>query len=200
LQLGASWLNTGAGDYKAYGVDLALKLFGGNILPEIRAEWVRNYRDMANLPNRGNLYFVGADVFKTDRITLVASWTDTTSGFSLHSVAIYNPFFLTPAEALFRRPVAFGAVDNDGNVLLDKVFDVRLDIKLFGERPLFVHWFNGDVVGGSKVGKFGSTYTVGFRGWKLADKLALDILYGNKSSGDVGVRQQYLGVAATASF
>ena len=50
----------------------ALKLFGGNILPEIRAEWVRIYRDMANLPNRGNLYFVGADVFKTDRITLVA--------------------------------------------------------------------------------------------------------------------------------
>jgi hypothetical protein len=197
LKLGFNWLATGAGDYLAYGADLTLRLFAGNILPEIRAEWVRSLRDMTRAPARGNLFFVDADIFKTNRIALAASWTDTTGGFAGHVVTIYNPFALTAAEALFRRPVALGAIDSAGNVLDDKVFDVRLDIKLFGENPISVRWFRGDVAG---VGRFGDTITVGYRGFKLGDKIALDVLYGNKSAGRVRTRQQYVGIAATASF
>jgi hypothetical protein len=193
LKLGFNWLATGAGDYLAYGADLTLRLFAGNILPEIRAEWVRSLRDMTRAPARGNLFFVDADIFKTNRIALAASWTDTTGGFRGHAVAIYNPFALTAAEALFRRPVAFGA---GGGALVDKVFDVRLDLKLFGENPLYFRLFSGDTAGGQN---FGDTFTIGFRGFKLADKLVLDVLFGNKSRG-VGIRQQYLGIAATASF
>jgi hypothetical protein len=193
LKLGFNWLATGAGDYLAYGADLTLRLFAGNILPEIRAEWVRSLRDMTRVPARGNLFFVDADIFKTNRIALAASWTDTTGGFAGHAVAIYNPFALTAAEALFRRPVAFGA---GGGALVDKVFDVRLDLKLFGENPLYFRWFSGDTAVGQN---FGDTFTIGYRGFKLADKLALDVLYGNKSRG-VGIKQQYLGIAATASF
>jgi hypothetical protein len=193
LKLGFNWLATGAGDYLAYGADLTLRLFAGNILPEIRAEWVRSLRDMTRAPARGNLFFVDADIFKTNRIALAASWTDTTGGFRGHAVAIYNPFALTAAEALFRRPVAFGA---GGGALVDKVFDVRLDLKLFGENPLYFRWFSGDTAVGRN---FGDTFTIGYRGFKLADKLALDVLYGNKSRG-VGIKQQYLGIAATASF
>jgi hypothetical protein len=95
-----------------------------------------------NARARGNLFFVDADIFKTNRIALAASWTDTTAGFGDHAVTIYNPFALTAAEALFRRPVAFGAIDSAGNVLDDKVFDVRLDIKLFGKNPISVRWFS----------------------------------------------------------
>jgi hypothetical protein len=197
LKLGVNWLATGARDYLAYGADLTLRLFAGNILPEIRAEWVRSLRDMTRARARGNLYLVDADIFKTSRITLAASWTDRTGGFAPHAVAIYNPFALTAAEALFRRPVAFGAINNAGNVLLDKVFDVRLDLKLFGENPLFFRWFSGDDQAGAN---FGDAFTIGYRGWKLADKLALDILYGNKSVGSGLSRQQYVGVAASASF
>jgi hypothetical protein len=197
LKLGFNWLATGARDYLAYGADLTLRLFAGNILPEIRAEWVRSLRDMTRVPARGNLFFVDADIFKTSRIALAASWTDTTGGFAGHAVAIYNPFALTAAEALFRRPVAIGAIDSAGNALDDKVFDVRLDIKLFGENPISVRWFRGDVAG---VGRFGNTYTIGFRGFRLGDKIALDVLYGNKSAGQVGTRQQYVGIAASASL
>jgi hypothetical protein len=197
LKLGFNWLATGAGDYLGFGADLTLRLFAGNILPEIRAEWVRSLRDMDRNRARGNLFFVDADIFKTNRITLAASWTDTTGDFAPHAVAIYNPFALTAAEALFRRPVAVGALDSAGNVLGDKVFDVRLDIKLFGENPISVRWFRGDVAG---VGRFGDTITVGFRGFRLGDKIALDVLYGNKSAGRVGTRQQYVGIAASASL
>jgi len=196
LKLGFNLLATGAGEYRAYGADLTLRLFAGNILPEIRAEWVRSLRDMNRNPARGNLFFVDADIFKTNRIALAASWTDTTAGFGDHAVTIYNPFALTAAEALFRRPVAFGAIDSARNVLDDKVFDVRLDIKLFGKNPISVRWFRGDVAG---VGRFGNTITVGYRGFKLGDKIALDFLLGNKSAGVVG-RQQYVGIAASASL
>jgi hypothetical protein len=196
LKLGFNWLATGAGEYRGFGADLTLRLFAGNILPEIRAEWVRSLRDMNGARARGNLLFVDADIFKTNRIALAASWTDTTAGFGDHAVTIYNPFALTAAEALFRRPVAFGAIDSAGNALDDKVFDVRLDIKLFGENPISVRWFRGDVAG---VGRFGNTITVGYRGFKLGDKIALDFLLGNKSAGVVG-RQQYVGIAASASF
>ncbi len=198
LKLGASWLYTGANNYSAYGADLTLRLLGGTILPELRAEWVRSLRDMARARARGNLYSIDADIFKTNRITLAASWTDTTNDFAGHSVAIYNPFFLTPAELLFRRPVAFGAPDlvTAGNVLSDKVFDVRLDLKIFGDNPISFRWFSGDNPAGDD---FGDTYTIGYRGWKLGDKIALDILYGNKTAG-AGAKQQYVGVAASAAF
>jgi hypothetical protein len=196
LKLGFNWLATGAGEYRGFGADLTLRLFAGNILPEIRAEWVRSLRAMNGARARGNLLFVDADIFKTNRIALAASWTDTTAGFGDHAVTIYNPFALTEAEALFRRPIAFGAIDSAGNALDDKVFDVRLDIKLFGKNPISVRWFRGDVAG---VGRFGNTITVGYRGFKLGDKIALDFLLGNKSAGVVG-RQQYVGIAASASL
>jgi hypothetical protein len=200
LKLGFNWLATGAGDYLGFGADLTLRLFAGNILPEIRAEWVRSLRDMNRARARGNLFFVDADIFKTNRIALAASWTGTTRGFAPHVVTIYNPFALTAAEALFRRPVAFGAIDSAGNALDDKVFDVRLDLKLFGKNPISVRWFRGDATVDGVLRRFGDTITIGYRGVRLGDKIALDFLYGNKSAGRVGTRQQYVGIAASASL
>jgi hypothetical protein len=200
LKLGFNWLATGAGDYLGFGADLTLRLFAGNILPEIRAEWVRSLRDMDRDRARGNLFFVDADIFKTNRIALAASWTDTTGDFAGHVVTIYNPFALTAAEALFRRPVAFGAIDSAGNALDDKVFDVRLDLKLFGKNPISVRWFRGDATVDGVLRRFGDTITIGYRGVRLGDKIALDFLYGNKSAGRVGTRQQYVGIAASASL
>ncbi len=197
LKLGANWLATGARDYLAYGADLTLRLFAGNILPEIRAEWVRSLRNMTRVPARGNLYFVDADIFKTSRITLAVSWTDITGGFAGHAATIYNPFAVTAAEALFRRPVAFGAINNNTRVLSDKVLDVRLDLRLFGKEPISFRLFSGD----DDLGRnFGDTFIIGYRGLKLADKIALDILYGGKSRGSGLSREQYLGIAASASF
>ena len=197
LKLGANWLATGADEYLAYGADLTLRLFAGNILPEIRAEWVRSLRDMNRASARGNLYFVDADIFKTSRITLAASWTDITGRFDRHAATIYNPFAITRAEFLFRRPVAFGAINNAASVLSDKVLDVRLDLRLFGKEPISFRLFRGD----DNLGRsFGDTFIIGYRGLKLADKIALDILYGGKSRGSGLSREQYLGIAASASF
>ncbi len=195
LTLGLNWLYTGELDYKAYGADLRLKLLGGSILPEVRAEWVRSYRDINNNKARGNLYSVWADILKSDRLDIVASYTDTTSNFAGHAVTIYNPFYITTAELLFLRPVAFGATAG-GLTLADKVFDVRADLKVFGKTPVSLRWFTGDDATGAD---FGDVFTVAYRGWKIG-RLALDVVYGNKTKGDSATKQQYVGLAASTSF
>ncbi|MDT7894466.1 MAG: hypothetical protein RRA51_09105, partial [Armatimonadota bacterium] len=161
-----------------------------------RAEWVRSLRDPANNRARGNLYHIEADILKTDRIDLVASYTDTSSNFAGHAVAVYNPFFITTTERLFLRPVALGAIDRGGNTLADKVIDVRLGVKIFGKSPISLRWFTGDDQNGND---FGDVFTIAYRGWKIG-RFALDVVYGNKTKGDTPVKQQYVGVAASTSF
>ena len=195
LKLAVNWLSTGEQNYKAYGADLSFRLLAGNILPEIRAEWVRSYRDTANNKARGNLYYIEADILKTDRIDLIASYTDASSNFAGHLVTVYNPFYITNTERLFLRPVAFGAVAG-ASVLADKVIDLKADLKIFGKRPISLRWFTGDDQNGRD---FGDVFTVAYRGWKIG-RLALDVVYGNKSAGDTGVEQQYVGVAFNTSF
>lgn len=201
LRLGVSWLYTGEVNYKAYGADASLKLLGGNILPEVRFEWVHNYRNAAGQKPAGkNLLHFDVDVLKSDRLDIVASYTDTSRGFNLHALSITNPFFITETERLFLRPVAVGAsvvVGNVLNVLVDKVVDVRADLKVFGKSPISIRWFTGDTQTGAD---FGDVFTVAYRGWKIG-RLALDVIYGNKSAGDlVGTKRQYVGVAASTSF
>jgi hypothetical protein len=215
LKLGASWLYTGQKSYKAYGADLALRLLGGSILPEVRAEWVYSYRDPDNNRARGNLYHIEADILKTNRIDLILSYTDASYNytdaskrFSLQEEgpAIYNPFYITTTEQLFLRPVAFGAKVTWGNtsyLLRDNVIDIRADLKIFGKSPISLRWFTGDALGGNQRPNFGDVFTVAYRGWKIGP-FALDVVYGNKSAieGDTQkeTKRQYVGVAASASF
>jgi hypothetical protein len=212
--LGVNWLYTGERDYKAYGADLALKLLGGSVLPEIRAEWVRNYRDVDGKKKKdtskttGNLFHVEADILKTDRIDLTLSYTDASKGFSLQEKgpAIYNPFFITTTEQLFLRPVAFGANvtwSNTTYYLRDNVIDIRADLKIFGKSPISLRWFTGDARGTDRR-DFGDVFTVAYRGWKIG-RFALDVVYANKTAGDLSsntdtTKRQYIGVAASASF
>jgi hypothetical protein len=196
LKIGLNGLFTGERNYRAWGADLTFKLLAGRILPEVRAEWVRSLRDPANNRARGNLYHIEADILKTDRIDLVASYTDTSSNFAGHAVAVYNPFFITTTERLFLRPVALGAIDRGGNTLADKVIDVRLGVKIFGKSPISLRWFTGDDQNGND---FGDVFTIAYRGWKIG-RFALDVVYGNKTRGDTPVKQQYVGVAASTSF
>jgi hypothetical protein len=215
LTLGFNWLYTGERNYKAYGADLALKLLGGSVLPEIRAEWVRNYRDVdgkkkdaSNNKTTGNLFHVEADILKTDRIDLTLSYTDASKGFSLQEKgpAIYNPFFITTTEQLFLRPVAFGANvtwSNTTYYLRDNVIDIRADLKIFGKSPISLRWFTGDARG-TDTRDFGDVFTVAYRGWKIG-RFALDVVYANKTAGDLSsntdtTKRQYIGVAASASF
>jgi hypothetical protein len=203
LKIGLNGLFTGERNYRAYGADLTFRLLAGSVLPEIRAEWVRSLRDPANNRARGNLYHIEADILKTDRIDLVASYTDVSinladpsKSFAPHLVAVYNPFFITTTERLFLRPVALGAIDHGGNTLADKVIDVRLGVKIFGKNPISLRWFTGDTATGAD---FGDVFTVAYRGWKIG-RFALDVVYGNKTRGDTPVKQQYVGVAASTSF
>jgi hypothetical protein len=207
LKLGASWLYTGQESYKAYGADLVLKLLGGSVLPEVRAEWVHNYRDVNNekKDTTGNLFHVEADILKTNRINLTLSYTDASKHFSLQEEgpAVYNPFYITTTEQLFLRPVAFGAKVTRGNtsyLLHDNVIDIRADLKIFGKSPISLRWFTGDDQNGND---FGDVFTVAYRGWKIG-RFALDVVYGNKSAieGDTQkeTKRQYVGVAASASF
>ncbi|MFN3421855.1 MAG: hypothetical protein ACK40X_09055, partial [Armatimonadota bacterium] len=122
---------------------------------------------------------IEADILKSDRLDVVASYTDTSSNFAGHAIAIYNPFFITTAERLFLRPVAFGATAG-GLTLTDKVFDIRADLKVFGKTPISLRWFTGDDATGAD---FGDVFTVSYRGWKIS-RLALDVVYGNKTRGD----------------
>jgi hypothetical protein len=195
LMIGVNWLHTGEGNYKAYGADLALKLLGGSVLPEIRAEWVRSLRDPDGDRSRGNAFYIEADILKTDRIDLVASYTDTSSDFAGHAVTVYNPFFITTTERLFLRPVAFGAVAG-ASVLADKVIDLKANLKIFGKSPISLRWFTGDDQNGND---FGDVFTIAYRGWKIG-RFALDVVYGNKTKGGTPVKQQYVGVAASTSF
>jgi hypothetical protein len=179
---------------------------GGSVLPEVRAEWVHNYRDVNNekKDTTGNLFHVEADILKTDRIDLTLSYTDASKGFSLQEKgpAIYNPFYITTTEQLFLRPVAFGAKvtrDNTSYLLRDNVIDIRADLKIFGKSPISVRWFTGDAKWNDSKGDFGDVVTVAYRGRKIG-RFALDVVYGNKTKGDTQVKQQYVGVAASASF
>ncbi|MER3501799.1 MAG: hypothetical protein C4295_10105, partial [Candidatus Fervidibacterota bacterium] len=211
LHLGVSWLYTGAGNYKAYGADATLKLLGGNILPELRFEWVRSYRDQTNERARGNLFYVDADIFKSPRFNIAASYVDASKSFAPHIVTVYNPFFITKTEQLFLRPVAYDALVSGEKgkdfFLADKVFDIRADLKIFAENPISLRWFRGDTQTGTK---FGDVFTIAYRGWKIGN-VAIDAVYGNKRKGGTGIKQQkgdtptpikqqYVGLAASATF
>jgi hypothetical protein len=196
LKIGLNGLFTGERNYRAYGADLTFRLLAGSVLPEIRAEWVRSLRNPAGARSRGNAFYIEADILKTDRIDLVASYTDTSSDFARHRVTVYNPFFITTTERLFLRPVALGAIDGGNNTLADKVIDVRLGVKIFGKSPISLRWFTGDDQNGND---FGDVFTIAYRGWKIG-RFALDVVYGNKTRGDTQVKQQYVGVAASTSF
>jgi hypothetical protein len=203
LKIGLNGLFTGQRNYRAWGADLTFKLLAGSVLPEIRAEWVRSLRDPDGDRSRGNAFYIEADILKTDRIDLVASYADVSinladpsKSFAPHLVAVYNPFFITTTERLFLRPVALGAIDRGGNTLADKVIDVRLGVKIFGKNPISLRWFTGDTATGAD---FGDVFTVAYRGWKIG-RFALDVVYGNKTKGDTQVKQQYVGVAASTSF
>jgi hypothetical protein len=195
LKIGLNGLFTGERNYRAYGADLTFRLLAGSVLPEIRAEWVRSLRDPDGDRSRGNAFHIEADILKTDRIDLVASYTDTSSDFAGHAVTVYNPFFITTTERLFLRPVAFGAVAGN-SVLADKVIDLKADLKIFGKSPISLRWFTGDDQNGND---FGDVFTIAYRGWKIG-RFALDVVYGNKTKGDTQVKQQYVGVAASTSF
>ena len=141
-----------------------------------------------------------ADILKTDRIDLTLSYTDASKGFSLQEKgpAIYNPFYITAAERLFLRPVAYGAKVKFGGqdyLLRDNVVDIRADLRIFGKNPISLRWFTGD----ANRMDFGDVFTVAYRGWKIG-RLALDVVYGNKTKGDTPVKQQYVGVAFSTSF
>jgi hypothetical protein len=195
LKIGLNGLFTGEGNYRAYGADLTFRLLAGSVLPEIRAEWVRSLRDPAGDRSRGNAFYIEADILKTDRIDLVASYTDTSSDFAGHAVTVYNPFFITTTERLFLRPVAFGAVVGN-SVLADKVIDLKADLKIFGKSPISLRLFTGDDQNGND---FGDVFTIAYRGWKIG-RVLVDVVYGNKTKGDTQVKQQYLGIAASTSF
>ena len=211
LKIGLNGLFTGQRNYRAWGADLTFKLLAGRILPEIRAEWVHNYRDVDGKKKKdtqkttGNVFHVEADILKTDRIDLTLSYTDASKGFSLQEKgpAIYNPFFITTTEQLFLRPVAFGAnvkLDNTTYYLRDNVIDIRADLKIFGKNPISLRWFTGD----ASRKDFGDVFTVAYRGWKIG-RFALDVVYANKTAGDLSsntdtTKRQYIGVAASASF
>jgi hypothetical protein len=212
LKIGLNGLFTGQRNYRAYGADLTFRLLAGRILPEIRAEWVHNYRDVDgkkkdNQKTTGNLFHVEADILKTDRIDLTLSYTDASKGFSLQKEgpAIYNPFFITTTEQLFLRPVAFGAnvkLDNTPYYLRDNVIDIRADLKIFGKSPISLRWFTGDARGTDRR-DFGDVFTVAW-GWKIG-RFALDVVYANKTAGDLRsdadtTKRQYIGVAASTSF
>jgi hypothetical protein len=215
LKIGLNGLFTGERNYRAYGADLTFRLLAGRILPEIRAEWVRNYRDLDGKKKKdtskttGNLFHVEADILKTDRINLTLSYTDASKGFSLQKEgpAIYNPFFITTTEQLFLRPVAFGAnvtLDKTPYLLRDNVIDIRADLKIFGKNPISLRWFTGDASGDARRPDFGDVFTVAYRGWKIG-RFALDVVYANKTAGDLSsntdtTKRQYIGVAASASF
>jgi hypothetical protein len=195
LKIGLNGLFTGERNYRAYGADLTFRLLAGSVLPEIRAEWVRSLRNPAGARSRGNAFYIEADILKTDRIDLVASYTDTSSDFAGHAVTVYNPFFITTTERLFLRPVAFGAIAG-ASVLTDKVIDLKADLKIFGKSPISLRLFTGDDQNGND---FGDVFTIAYRGWKIG-RFALDVVYGNKTKGDTPVKQQYVGVAFSTSF
>jgi len=64
-----------------------------------------------------------------------------------------------------------------------------------------LRWFSGDYWNDTnqRFEDFGDVFTVAYSGWKIG-RFALDVVYGNKTKGDTQVKQQYVGVAASASF